>query len=114
MTIAELATVTEHAATLEADGLSRKDAIMAAFKRFPEAFRKCRELVEKGRGGEDELYSFLEFVIEKGPQSAPGGPQLNAETKQAETRGKAPEKQPRAIIKTGLEGLKNYVKRERA
>ena len=56
----------------------------------------------------------LNEILKICTQDAQEGATMNAETKQEETRGKAPEKPPRAAIRTGLEGLKNYVKRERA
>ena len=96
MTIAELQTVIKHASAMEAKGLSRRTAILTAFEHFPDDFRKCKALVEKDQGNEDALYRFLEYVIEKGPGSALGGLQLNAEAKTAKTHGNAPENPFRA------------------
>ena len=103
MTTADLLALKNHAAALEAEGLPRRDAVMAAFKRYPECLQECREVA--GQDNENALYAFLEYVLE-GPQSTLGGLHASAEAETVELRGKAPENAPRALkTREGIEAL---------
>lgn len=113
-------TMAKKAADME-KGLSRRDAILTAFKLcFPVDYEECIKQVKDSPGGTDNLYEFLEEAIKTALQAHEKGPPLNAEPEKADISNPALQTPLNAqntqsgAKQSGLEGLKGYVTRKPA
>lgn len=100
--------ITAKAAELEAGGLPRRAALLEALKICsPGDYAGCMESAAAYPDGENALYEYLEDAT-KSPRTHEKGPPLNAGAKKTQGLGIAPDAPPK---RTGLEGLREYVKK---